>query len=154
MPGVTSSGSPSRFRNALPTLLLGVLAIWFGLAECVVPIGLDQGILCYVARDILDGGVPYLTTWDHKPPGAHLMVTLAFAVLGDSATSLRLFDLGYILGNIYFELIDLFAFGDDAVDGVEQFVEGDKAVNIRFDRLGHLLGESQVLNGGFMLFRK
>lgn len=90
-------------KSLLPTpqaqahlLLLLVLTLLFGLAEVPMPIGPDQGILCHVASDILDGGVPYVTSWDHKPPGAHVLVALGFHVLGRGPTPLRLFDLVYV----------------------------------------------------------
>jgi 4-amino-4-deoxy-L-arabinose transferase-like glycosyltransferase len=77
-------------------LLLLVLTLLFGLVEVPMPIGSDQGILCYVASDILDGGVPYLTSWDHKPPGAHYLLSLGFRIFGRGPTPLRLFDLVYV----------------------------------------------------------
>jgi len=77
-------------------LLLLVLTLLFGLVEIPMPIGPDQGILAYVAMDILDGGVPYLTSWDHKPPGAHYLVALGFRIFGEGPTPLRLFDLVYM----------------------------------------------------------
>jgi 4-amino-4-deoxy-L-arabinose transferase-like glycosyltransferase len=90
-------------KSLLPTpraqahvLLLLLLTLLFGLVEIPMPMGPDQGILCHVANDILDGGVPYRTTWDHKPPGAHYLLALGFRVLGRGATPLRLFDLVYV----------------------------------------------------------
>jgi 4-amino-4-deoxy-L-arabinose transferase-like glycosyltransferase len=82
--------------HAADLLLLLLLSLMFGLLELPMPVGLDQGILMYVATDIVDGGVPYLTTWDHKPPGAHYLVALAFTVLGKSVMALRLFDVVYV----------------------------------------------------------
>ena len=92
---VPGSSDPP-YRAQVHLLVLALLTFLFGAMELPVPIGVDQGILAYVATDILDGGVPYLTTWDHKPPGAHLLVALAFWVLGETPVALRLFDIVYV----------------------------------------------------------
>jgi hypothetical protein len=89
-----ASGSP--YRVAVHLLVLALLACLFGVVELPIPVGQDQGILAYVAMDILDGGVPYLTTWDHKPPGAHILVALAFWLFGETPMAMRLFDVIYV----------------------------------------------------------
>ena len=82
---------------AYPAALL-VIAVVLGAPEIFVPPSLDQGILAYIGADILDGGVPYLTNWDHKPPGSHYLYALGFLVFGKSVEAIRLLDGVYIYG--------------------------------------------------------
>ncbi len=82
---------------ASPPALLALLACALGLLEVVTPVGLDQGILAYIGADILDGGVPYRDTWDHKPPGSHYLFALGLGLLGRTVAAIRLLDMAVLL---------------------------------------------------------
>lgn len=54
--------------------------------------GRDQGIYTVVAREMLDGGLPYRDAWDFKPPGIFLIYALARTLTGGAAWGIRLIE--------------------------------------------------------------
>ncbi len=54
--------------------------------------GRDQAIYTVVAREVLDGGMPYRDAWDFKPPGIFVVYALARAVSGGAAWGIRLLE--------------------------------------------------------------
>ena len=61
-------------KKSLANLILPllVLAIHFSLAVNHV-IGNDEGVVLYTGRNILEGGAPYVDSWDHKGPILYLL---------------------------------------------------------------------------------
>ena len=82
---------PSRADRALMVvaasvvLLCAALVLTFG-------IGRDQGIYGVVAREMLDGGMPYRDAWDFKPPGIFLLYGLARGLTGGASWGIRLLE--------------------------------------------------------------
>ncbi len=74
-------------RQTLPSILLVVLA-----AVVLVPSiltyrrvpGGDSGVFLYAGWQILDGQIPYLDVWDHKPPGILYIDALGLLIGGGS----------------------------------------------------------------------
>lgn len=50
----------------------------------------DESIYLLVARSMLDGQVPYVAIWDHKPPGLYTLFALALMLFGRSVLAIRL----------------------------------------------------------------
>ena len=43
----------------------------------------DAAVFFYIARRILEGGLPYRDVWDHKPPGVYVMDAAGLALAGE-----------------------------------------------------------------------
>jgi hypothetical protein len=69
--------NPLLSRKYLANLILPllVLLIHFSLALDHV-IGNDEGVVLYTGRKILEGGAPYVDSWDHKGPILYLLNAL------------------------------------------------------------------------------
>ena len=50
----------------------------------------DESAFILAAREVLQGHLPHLTLWDHKPPGSTLLIAAAMAVFGQSVEAARL----------------------------------------------------------------
>lgn len=50
----------------------------------------DESLYFLGAKSLLDGNLPYLEVWDHKPPSIFFMHALSIAVFGDSFISIRI----------------------------------------------------------------
>jgi 4-amino-4-deoxy-L-arabinose transferase-like glycosyltransferase len=57
------------------------------------PLGPDQGTFAVIGQDILEGGTPYVDSWDVKPPLIYYAYALSMAVFGETSTALRLIDI-------------------------------------------------------------
>lgn len=74
------------------------LATWMAIAVTVLCAGLvltfdhgrDQSIYSLVAREILDGRMPYRDAFDFKPPGIFMVYAAARAVFGPAQVSIRI----------------------------------------------------------------
>ncbi len=64
-------------------------------------LGLDQGVFAYIGAEWLDGGLPYVDTWDHAFPGAMVLHALVIALFGRSSVAFRAVDLGLQLAVAY-----------------------------------------------------
>lgn len=49
----------------------------------------DESAFVLAAREVVLGHLPYLTFWDHKPPGSTLLIAAAMAILGPSIEAVR-----------------------------------------------------------------
>ena len=71
------------FFRVLPFLLLLLIAgfVLWCVSPAVNPIsGRDSGVFQYIGWKILDGDVPYLNAWDHKPPAVFLLIELGLLI--------------------------------------------------------------------------
>ena len=59
------------------------VAIPYALISYVLPITPDSGIFLYTGTVILDGGVPYLDSWDHKGPLLYLFNYFGILMFGN-----------------------------------------------------------------------
>lgn len=50
----------------------------------------DESIYLLMARELLNGHAPYISIWDHKPPGIYVLFALAQIVFGASVVSIRI----------------------------------------------------------------
>ena len=69
-----------------------LLFILLRLPTLFEPFGRDQGIFATIASGLLDGKIPYLDLWDHKPPGIYFLYAAAFKLMGKNARSISIFD--------------------------------------------------------------
>ena len=74
-------------------LLVIVVVILAALPVVLYPLGRDQGMYANIGRSIVDGGMPYISMWDIKPPPIYYLYAAAIAVLGPSVGAVRALDL-------------------------------------------------------------
>lgn len=103
----TAASAPVRegksLRTLLPDVTLGVLATLLTLPTLLYPLGRDQGLYYYVAREWLyRGSIPYKDVLDHKTPGIYVLHVLAMAVFGAHEWSIRVVE---ALGVLVFGLV-------------------------------------------------
>jgi 4-amino-4-deoxy-L-arabinose transferase-like glycosyltransferase len=74
------------------------------------PMGRDQGMYANIGKSILQGGTPFISMWDIKPPPIYYIYALGMAVFGQTPVGIRAIDfvvvplamLGlYVIGNLY-----------------------------------------------------
>lgn len=74
--------------------LLATLATAFGAVSLWYPLGRDQGLFYYAAREwLLRGQLLYRDVWDHKPPVIYFVHMLALAVFGEHQWAIRVVEL-------------------------------------------------------------
>jgi 4-amino-4-deoxy-L-arabinose transferase-like glycosyltransferase len=76
-------------------ILSVILAGLFAYPFVLLPFGTDQGIFAYIGSIINNGGVPYLSAWDVKPPLIYYIYSLGLRLFGHSMIGIRCFDLLY-----------------------------------------------------------
>ncbi|MSP91096.1 MAG: hypothetical protein EXR79_04720 [Myxococcales bacterium] len=76
---------------------LGLLAAVVALPTLAWPFGRDQAIFHYIGRQWGQGQLPYLDTFDVKPPGIYLLFRLTAALGGDAMWPIRVADVGGVL---------------------------------------------------------
>lgn len=59
------------------------------------PLERDEGAYGYAAQVLLDGGVPYRDSFDHKPPLVYFIYAVIVKIAGPTLTGVRLFTLGW-----------------------------------------------------------
>ncbi|MAU09561.1 MAG: hypothetical protein CL607_07060 [Anaerolineaceae bacterium] len=74
-------------------LLVIVVVIVAALPVVLYPLGRDQGMYANIGRSIVDGGLPYISMWDIKPPPIYYLYASAIALLGHSVGAVRALDL-------------------------------------------------------------
>ncbi len=84
---------PSLPRCPLAALSGAVLGALLGLPLLHYCYGFDQGVYGTIAEVMRRGGLPYRDAWEMRPPGVFYAYGAAFALLGQSPLSLRIFDL-------------------------------------------------------------
>lgn len=78
-------GIKSRIKSIIPAFIIGILTFVFSMV-CSNTLwyrgntGTDSSVFMYVARVILNGGMPYLDTFDHKGPLIYLINVLGLLI--------------------------------------------------------------------------
>lgn len=62
----------------------------------------DESVYFTIAQDILHGGVPYKTMWDHKGPMMFFVFVPVIKLFGNSIIALRIFTTLYLLTSMFF----------------------------------------------------
>jgi hypothetical protein len=75
-------------------LAAGVLA---GAASIAYPYGHDQALYGYIAREWLEGRLPYVASFDMKTPGIYSVYAVATVLFGKGMWGIRVLDLACIL---------------------------------------------------------
>lgn len=84
----------SSLRRASADLAFSAMAVAMGLVSLAYPLGRDQGLYFYVAREwVLRGAIPYRDVLDHKTPGIYVLYALGVKLFGPQQWGIRLFDL-------------------------------------------------------------
>ncbi len=97
------SGTDSPLSGVTQALLLAaVLALSLALRSLVVdvPLERDEGQYAYIAWRWLDGAMPYVDSFDQKPPGVYAMYAASIALLGRSPVALHWAAAVYTLGTL------------------------------------------------------
>lgn len=63
-------------------------------------LNIDESIYLYIAKDCLDGGVPYKTAFDHKGPVMFFLFVPVIYLFGNSITAIRIYTTIYLLVTI------------------------------------------------------
>lgn len=93
----------ARKAIALVLAATGICTALYALSSLFLPFGWDHGIIASVGSSYIDGGVPYVDSWDMKGPVAYLPFSLAELLFGSTMWGVRLIDLmiwlvaGYVL---------------------------------------------------------
>lgn len=74
--------------------LFGAVALAFGLPSLAYPLGRDQGLYFYVAREWLERDkILYLDSFDHKPPIIHFIYSIVLTIFGKNTWGIRVLEL-------------------------------------------------------------
>jgi len=89
------SPSPSRGEGfgVRGLLLLLIIVTLAALPLLTYPLGRDQGMYANIARNILEGGTPFVDMWDIKPPAIYYVYAAAIGLLGGGSAPIRALDL-------------------------------------------------------------
>jgi 4-amino-4-deoxy-L-arabinose transferase-like glycosyltransferase len=99
-----SSQAVSRWAHLGPLLL--ALAAAFGLAlllrsqTAAIPLERDEGEYAYIGQRWLRGEIPYLETFDQKPPGVFVVYAFCLRFIGTSPAAIHWFSQVYTFGTI------------------------------------------------------
>ncbi len=81
-------------------LILGIIIVIFG--QFIIlnkgEINTDEGVFYTIANGILNGKLPYLDYFDHKPPGIYYLIAFIFQLLGKTVIYARI---GLLIINIF-----------------------------------------------------
>ncbi|MBN2414018.1 glycosyltransferase family 39 protein [candidate division KSB1 bacterium] len=84
-------------------MILLVMIFIIRLPGCMqIVIDWDESVYFTVAQDVVKGGVPYKTAWDHKGPMQYFIFVPIMAVFGNSIIALRIFTTLYVCLSVYF----------------------------------------------------
>lgn len=87
--------------NRRDITILGIIAgivLVLSIPQIEMPLGRDQGIFAYHGFGLINGLVPYIDMWDHKPPGIYYLYTLALRLFGMKYSSINMFDILWRVG--------------------------------------------------------
>ena len=74
------TATTSRSRVWIVMILLVMLLMAMRLPSIAQPAGNDQHLYAYAAQRVIEGGVPYVDAWDHKPPGIVFVYALLWTL--------------------------------------------------------------------------
>jgi len=93
-------------NNLIKCLILFIIIILIFtlryLYSTVVILDWDEGVYFTLAQDIVNGGIPYLTSWDNKGPILYFMFALIIKLFGNNIFPLRIFTTFYLLISMIF----------------------------------------------------
>ncbi len=91
----------SRNRQLL-SAALWLAALTIALPSLAYPLGRDQGVYFYVAREWLNhGSIPYRDLFDHKPPGIYVIYALAIALFRSHVWGIRVMEMAALGGSAW-----------------------------------------------------
>ena len=96
-----SSATKRAFAVRIGWLDFGLvlLAVLFGAASLGYPLGHDQGVHFYVAREWLErGSLPYRDAFDHKTPGIYAVHAFAMVLFGVHTWAIRPVEMATVMG--------------------------------------------------------
>src|SRR4030042_4712786 len=64
-------------------------------------LNIDEGIYLYIAKDIIDGGIPYKTSFDHKGPVIFFLLVPVIFIFGNSIFAVRIFTTLYLILTLF-----------------------------------------------------
>jgi len=73
----------------------GIATLAFAVSSLFLPFAWDHGIIGSVGTSYIDGGVPFVDSWDMKGPIAYIPFALAELLFGPTMWGVRLMDLAY-----------------------------------------------------------
>lgn len=92
----------SRNRQIL-SAALWLAALLIALPSLAYPLGRDQGVYFYVAREWLNhGSIPYRDLFDHKPPGIYVIYALAITLFRGHVWGIRVLEIAALGGSAWF----------------------------------------------------
>ncbi len=65
-------------------------------------LNIDDSFYLYIAKDIIDGGVPYKTSFDHKGPVMFFLLVPVIFIFGNSIFAVRIFTTLYLILSLFF----------------------------------------------------
>lgn len=94
---MSGSPSPTARLPRWPDLAGYALAILYALPSLAYPYGPDQGLFDYVGRGMLHGDLPYVDSFDQKPPLIYVLYAVGGLLFGPQQWFVRVAELGAIL---------------------------------------------------------
>lgn len=84
----------ARYRLDVLGYLLAIAYAW---PTLLYPYGRDQALYAYVAWGWMEGHLPYVDSFDQKPPGIYLLYGLGWLLFGPQTWAIRALELGALL---------------------------------------------------------
>ena len=85
--------TPRRDALAIALAVVTLLGLFARVPSIAEPLGIDQGLLSSVAKQLSRGQTLYRDVWDQKPPGLYFAYLTAFDVFGWHASSVAWMDI-------------------------------------------------------------
>ncbi len=103
---MTSPGNREISASKEPTnrplqIGAGLVVLLSALLVSSFDYGRDQSIYALVAREMLNGGMPYRDAFDFKPPGIFLVYAFSRALFGAEQTGIRLLEAASMIGSAW-----------------------------------------------------
>lgn len=89
------AGIPARDWVSLGLATASALTVLYAITSLFLPFGWDHGIIASVSSSYVDGGLPYVNSWDMKGPVAYLPFSFAELLFGRTMWGARLMDLAF-----------------------------------------------------------
>ena len=72
---------------------IGVFTVFYAATSLTLPLGWDHNIIASVGSSYVNGGLPFVDSWDMKGPAAYLPFALTEVLFGSTMWGVRLLDL-------------------------------------------------------------